>query len=175
MDAPRLLVVGRLRRPHGLKGEVTIFPLTDSPELALGQGRVLRRLDLRGDVVGEPVRIERSRAYHREWLLKFADTDSRDALEGWSGQFLAAPATELEPPAEDEVYLYELAGFAVRREDDSPLGIVSDVFELPGGLTLEVQGPKREFLLPYRQEFIRRVDRQGRFMIVAPPEGLVED
>jgi len=140
VDAPRLLVVGRLRRPHGLKGEVTIFPLTDSPELALGQGRVLRRLDLRGDVVGEPV-----------------------------------PATELEPPAEDEVYLYELAGFAVRREDDSPLGIVSDVFELPGGLTLEVQGPKREFLLPYRQEFIRRVDRQGRFMIVAPPEGLVED
>lgn len=175
MDAPRLLVVGRLRRPHGLNGEVTIFPLTDTPDRALAQGRVLRRLDLRGEVVGEPVVVERSRSYHREWLLKFAGTDCRDALEGWGGQFLAAPAAELDPPAEGEVYLYELAGFAVRREDDSPLGIVSDVFELPGGLTLEVQGPKREFLLPYRQEFIRRVDRAGRLLIVAPPDGLIED
>ena len=128
MDAPRLLVVGRLRRPHGLKGEMTIFPLTDAPDRALAQGRVLRRLDLRGEVVGEPVVVERSRAYHREWLLKFAGTDSRDGLEGWGGQFLAAPSTELDPPAEGEVYLYELAGFAVRREDDTPLGIVSDVF-----------------------------------------------
>ena len=154
---------------------MTIFPLTDAPDRALAQGRVLRRLDLRGEVVGEPVVVERSRAYHREWLLKFAGTDSRDGLEGWGGQFLAAPSTELDPPAEGEVYLYELAGFAVRREDDTPLGIVSDVFELPGGLTLEVQGPKREFLLPYRQEYIRRVDRAGRLLIVAPPEGLIED
>jgi len=175
VDPSRLLVVGRLRRPHGLKGEVTIFPLTDAPERALAQGRILRRLDLGGDVVGQPVTIERSRSYHREWLLKFAGTDSRDDLDGWAGQFLAAPAGELDPPAEGEVYLSELAGFAVRREDDTPLGIVSDVYELPGGLTLEVQGPKREFLLPYRQEFICRVDREGRILVVAPPDGLIED
>ena len=43
----------------------------------------------------------------------------------------------------------------------------------PGAI--EVQGPKREFLLPYRQEFIRRVDRAGRLLIVAPPDGLIED
>jgi ribosomal 30S subunit maturation factor RimM len=49
------------------------------------------------------------------------------------------------------------------------------VYELPGGLVIEVQGPKREFLLPYRQEFIRRVDRAGRLLIVAPPDGLIED
>jgi 16S rRNA processing protein RimM len=175
VEGPPLLVVGRLRRPHGLKGEVTIFPLTDAPERALAQGRVLRRMDLRGEVVGEPVVIERSRGYHREWLLKFAGTDSRDGLEGWAGQFLAAPASELDPPAEGEVYLSELNGFAVRRDNDESLGIVTGVYELPGGLVIEVQGPKREFLLPYRQEFIRRVDRAGRLLIVAPPDGLIED
>lgn len=175
MEAPRLLVVGRLRRPHGLKGEIAIFPLTDAPGNALRQGKRLQRLDLRGDVVGEPVTIERSRPYHREWLLKFEGANSRDDMEGWTGQFLAAPATELDPPADGEVYLYELAGFAVRREDDTPLGIVSDVYELPGGLTIEVQGPKREFLLPYRQEFIRKVDREARVLVVAPPDGLIED
>ena len=88
---------------------------------------------------------------------------------------MAAPADELVPPAGDEVYLHELTGFSVRRESDEALGIVTGVFELPGGLMIEVQGPKREFLLPYRQEFIRRVDRAGRLLIVAPPDGLIED
>ncbi len=175
MDLPPLLVVGRLRRPHGLKGEITLFPLTDAPDRVFALGKTLSRVDLRGEVVGEPVTIERSRAYHREWLLKFAGERSREELVTWGGQFLAAPATELEPPAEGEVYLAELAGFAVRRENDEPLGIVTDVYELPGGLTIEVQGPRREFLLPYRQEFIRRVDRAARLLIVAPPEGLIED
>ncbi|HTO72711.1 MAG TPA: ribosome maturation factor RimM [Gemmatimonadales bacterium] len=175
MDTPPLLVVGRLRRPHGLKGEMTLFPLTDAPERVLAQGKQLQRMDLRGEVVGGPVTIERSRAYHREWLLKFAGEYSREELAGWGGQFLAAPASELDPPAEGEVYLAELAGFAVRRENDEALGIVSDVYELPGGITIEVQGPKREFLLPYRQEFIRRVDRAARVLIVAPPDGLIED
>jgi 16S rRNA processing protein RimM len=175
VDAAPLLVVGILRRPHGLKGEMTVFPRTGEPERVLAQGKTLRRMNPRGEVVGEPVVVERSRSYHREWLLKFTGIDSRDALQGWGGHLLAAPANELVPPAGDEVYLHELTGFSVRRESDEALGIVTGVFELPGGLMIEVQGPKREFLLPYRQEFIRRVDRAGRLLIVAPPDGLIED
>jgi len=52
---------------------------------------------------------------------------------------------------------------------------VSGFYELPGGLTLEIQGPKREFLLPFRKEFVLEVDREGRTMVVQPPEGLVEE
>jgi len=51
---------------------------------------------------------------------------------------------------------------------------VSDIYELPAGLTLEVQGPRREFLLPFRREFVREVDRAGRRLVVALPEGLLE-
>jgi ribosomal 30S subunit maturation factor RimM len=39
---------------------------------------------------------------------------------------------------------------------------------------IEVQGPKREFLLPYKKQFVRRVDREGRRLVVVPPEGLIE-
>ena len=51
---------------------------------------------------------------------------------------------------------------------------MSAVYELPSGVMIEVQGPKREFLLPYKKEFVREVDRAGRRLVVTPPEGLVE-
>jgi ribosomal 30S subunit maturation factor RimM len=63
----------------------------------------------------------------------------------------------------------------VQRPDGSALGLVSGFYELPGGLTLEIQGPKREFLLPFRKEFVLELDRTARRMVVQPPEGLVEE
>jgi 16S rRNA processing protein RimM len=172
--APRHLAVARLRRPHGLKGEVTIFPLTADPAAAFAPGRALWVLDLAGQVVGGPLAIERSRAYHREWLVKFVGVESREALEPWRGRFLGLPPEELAPPAGGEVYLHELAGFAVRLEDGTAVGLVSEVYELPAGVTLEVQGTKREFLLPFKREFVREVDRAGRSLTVRLPAGLIE-
>ena len=177
MTAPegaRYLAVGRLRKPHGLKGEFAVFPLTSDPATVFAPGRRLVRLVLDGTVVGEPLEVERSRPFHREWLVKFRGFESRDALEPLRGQFLGAATGELPHPADDEVYLHELEGFAVRRQDGAPIGIVSGLFELPSGLTLEVQGPKREFLLPFKKEFVRQVLRSERALVVELPEGLLD-
>jgi len=170
----RHLVVGRLRKPHGLKGDCTLFPLTDQPEAVFAPGRSVLLVGLDGEVVAGPITIERSRPYHREWLVKFAGAEGREALDPWRGLFLAVPAEERPAPVEDEVYLHELEGFAVRLADGTPLGLVSAIYELPAGLMIEVQGPKREFLLPYRKEFVREVDREGRRLVVVLPEGLLE-
>jgi 16S rRNA processing protein RimM len=170
----RHMVVGRLRKPHGLKGDLTLFPITDAPETVFAPGRAVWLVGLDGEQVAGPVTIERSRSYHREWLIKFAGADRREAIDPWRGLFLAVPAGELAPPEGDEVYLHELDGFAVRLPDQTPLGLVSAVYELPSGLMIEVQGPKREFLLPYKKEFVREVDRAGRRLVVTPPEGLIE-
>ena len=175
MADDRRLLVGRLRRAHGLKGEVTIFPLTDRPDDVLAAGRQIWVVDVAGDVLAGPVEIERSRGYHREWLVKFRGADSRDALEPWRNSFIAVPAVELPAPEGDEVYLHELAGFGVRREDGTALGVVSSLYELPNGLMIEVQGPRREFLLPYKKEFVLEVDRPARRLTVRPPEGLIEE
>ena len=90
-----------------------------------------------------------------------------EELRGLARQHDRLEAERLTPPQGDEVYLHELAGFAVRQEDGTPLGLVSDVYDLPGGLMLEVQGPEREFLLPYKKEFVRQVDRENRRLVVA--------
>jgi 16S rRNA processing protein RimM len=171
----RHMVVGRLRKPHGLKGDLTLFPITDDPATVFAAGRSVWLVGLDGETVAGPVTIERSRSYHREWLVKFAGADRREAIDPWRGLFLAVPADELAPPQGDEVYLHELDGFAVRLPDETPLGLVSAVYELPSGLMIEVQGPKREFLLPYKKEFVQQVDRAGRRLVVTPPEGLIEE
>ena len=106
--------------------------------------------------------------------MKFAEVGLREAWDPWRGQFLAADVSGLPAPEGDEVWLHELVGFTVRHTDGTPLGIVSDVFELPGGVTIEVQGPKREFLLPYRREFVLEVDRTERRLVVEPPAGLMD-
>ena len=173
-DARHSMVVGRLRKPHGLKGDLTLFPITDSPDTVFAAGRLVWLVGLDGEVVAGPVTIERSRSYHREWLVKFAGADRREAIEPWRGLFLAVPADELAPPEGDEVYLHELDGFAVRLPDETPLGLVTATYELPSGVMIEVQGPKREFLLPFKKEFVREVDRAGRRLVVTPPEGLIE-
>jgi 16S rRNA processing protein RimM len=174
MTDARYLVVGRLRKPHGLKGDVTVFPLTDDPASVYAPGASLRLMDLAGDLVGPPLVIERSRSYHREWLLKFRDVDDRDGLEPLRDHMLAAESAKLAPPANDEVYLHELEGFSVRQEDGTALGLVSAVYEMPVGLMLEVQGPRREFLLPYKKEFVKQVDKANRRLVVTLPDGLLD-
>jgi 16S rRNA processing protein RimM len=166
--------VGRLRKPHGLKGEFAVFPLTADPSEVFRAGRQLVRLGLDGEVVGEPVAVERSRRFHREWLVKFQGLEERSDLESWRGQFLGAPVEELEAPHEGEVYVHELEGFSVRQADGTALGLVSGLYDLPSGLTLEVQGPRREFLLPFKKEFVREVRREDRVLVVTLPEGLLE-
>jgi 16S rRNA processing protein RimM len=169
------VVVGRLRKPHGLKGDCNLFPLTDDPATIFAPGQQIWVVDLAGDTVAGPLTVERSREYHREWLVKFAGVESRDALEPFRAHFLAVPPDRLNQLAPNEVYLHELDGFSVRLPDGTPLGLVSAVYELPAGIMIEVQGPKREFLLPYKKEFVQEVDRAERQLTVTPPEGLIEE
>jgi 16S rRNA processing protein RimM len=169
---PRHVVVGRLRKPHGLRGDCAVFTLTDHPAEVLAPGREVWVAGLDGAPEAGPLVIDRSRAYHREWLVAFRGLAAREAVEGWRDRSLVVPEAVLRPPEGDEVWLHELVGFAVVGVDGAPRGVVSEVYELPAGLTVEVQGPRREFLFPYRREFVREVDRAGRRLVVDLPDGM---
>lgn len=171
--APALIVVGRVRKPHGLKGELSIFPLTDQPEQVFVAGRVLSLVTLAGKAVGTAT-LSGVRGYHREWLLRFEGHETRDAVEGFREHFLSVPRADLPTLGEGEVYQQDLVGFAVQDGAGIPLGIVSDVYDLPAGLTIEVQGPKREFLLPFRGEYVVETDTTLRRLVVTVPEGLLD-
>lgn len=72
------------------------------------------------------------------------------------------------------MYLHELEGFAIQDEAGNGLGVVTKIDETITGVLLEVQGKKREYVLPFKKEFVKTVDRAGRRLIVDLPEGLVD-
>ncbi len=168
------LAVARVRKPHGLKGEVVAWALTDEPERVFAAGQRLVPVDESGSAVGAPLVIERSRPYHRHWLLKFEAVEDRTILEGWRQRLLGVPQEELEPPGEDELYVHEVPGAGVVA-GGREIGTATGLVDLPGGarlLGVEIEG--REVFVPFRRPIVTRVDRVARVIELDPPDGLLE-
>ncbi len=174
MSQPTHLAVGLLKKPHGVKGDVLVYPLTDAPELVFTAGRVLALLDREGQLVGSAV-VVRARAYHRAWLVHFEGVEDREALEALRERYLGIAVGEARPLGEGEFYLHELIGLAVELLDKTPVGLVRDVYEAPQGYLLGVRAEGgKEHLVPFNPGIVRRVDRAERRVVITPPDGLLE-
>lgn len=177
MGTPELIIVGRLRKAHGIRGDLLVEPITDAPAEVFAAGRRL----FVGTVDGDPAPDARTLTVtdarvQPDGLLvvRFEEIADRTGAERWRNRYVLLPAAELAPPAEGEVYLHELAGMRVERPDGEALGEVREVWELPQGIALEVARPGGSVLLPFREEFVQRVDRAARRVVATPPEGLFE-
>lgn len=174
---PRFLVVGHLAKPHGLKGDLFVAPLTDHPEGCYAPGVVLRLGD--GDDGGPdpdlpPLRVVASRPFQAGWLVRFGGVDDRTAAERLQGHYLLRDIGEVEPLAEGELFYHELLGMAVVTVSGAAVGRVAEVFDLEPAHLLQVQGEGGTVMLPFTRPIVVEVDREGRRLVVDPPEGLLE-
>jgi 16S rRNA processing protein RimM len=174
MDGPTHLVVGLLKKPHGVKGEALIYPVTDEPESIFVIGRRLAVLDGEGRATGRELVISRCRPYHRGWLLQFEGIETREALREMRERHLAIPAGAARPLVEGEFYLHELVGLRVATAEGEAVGVVEEVVEAPQGWLLDVAGPERRHLIPFTGAVVERVDRGERLVVITPPAGLLE-
>jgi 16S rRNA processing protein RimM len=176
--APALTIVGRVRRAHGIHGELVIEPLTDVPDAVFAPGRRVFAGTVDGDPApdGRTLVVEESRPFKGGgWIVAFDGIADRNEAEHWRERYVLAPTNELTPVAEHEVYLHDLFGLSVVRAGSlEPVGDVTDVYELPQGIMLDVRRPKGSVLIPFRPEVVTQVDLAGRRLIVDPPEGLIE-
>src|SRR5215208_3228157 len=112
---PAFIIVGRVRKAHGIRGEVVVEAITDAPDAIFAAGRRVFAGTATGDLA--PTRLElhvRSvRSFNEGLLLGFAEVPDRTAAETWRGRYLLLPANELPPPDEEEVYVHELLGMRV--------------------------------------------------------------
>jgi 16S rRNA processing protein RimM len=178
MAASGYVIVGRVKRAHGLKGELVVEPLTDAPDAVFAAGGRVFAGDVFGDAGAEPgeVDITGMRPFGDNLLLFFGSVADRTAADLWRGRYLFLPADEIEEPAEGEVFVHELPGMKVvsAGADGIEYGEVSTTYELPQGLMLEVQlSTGSKAMIPFREEMIVRVDREGRIITVDVPEGLL--
>jgi 16S rRNA processing protein RimM len=176
--APELTIVGRVRRAHGIHGELVIEPLTDVPDAVFAAGRRVFAGTVDGDPApdGRALVVEESRPFKGGgWIVAFDGIADRNEAERWRERYVLAPKSELTPTTEHEVYLHELFGLSVVRAGSlEPLGDVTDVYELPQGIMLDVRRANGSVLIPFRPEVVTKVDLAGRRLIVDPPEGLIE-
>ena len=180
MAAPELAIVGRVRKAHGIRGELVIEPLTDAPDAVFAPGRRVFAGTANGDLA--PGRAElyvaTSRPFNDGLLVAFTELPDRTVAETWRGRYLLVPADEVPAPADDEVYVHELPGMRVELESGELLGTVDATYELPQGLAIDVRrGAPRDgetVLLLFDERTIATVDRGLRRIVVTPPEGLLE-
>ncbi|MGY1739811.1 MULTISPECIES: ribosome maturation factor RimM [unclassified Blastococcus] len=169
------VVVGRIGRPHGVRGEVTVEVRTDDPELRFAPGAVLRT-----EPAGRGPLTVAGRRWHREVLLLRLEgpagpVDSREDAEDLRDTELHVPVAELpELDDPDTYYDHQLVGLAARLADGSPLGEVVAVRH-EGADLLVVRRPDRgDALVPFVTAIVPTVDLAGGFLVVDPPEGLLD-
>jgi 16S rRNA processing protein RimM len=174
-DSQDTVVVGRIGRPHGVRGEVTVEVRTDDPELRFAPGSVL----LTEPASRGPLSVA-GRRWNSEILLLALEgpagsVDSREAAEELRGTELHVPVADL-PELDDpeSFYDHQLVGLAVRLTDGTALGEVSAVRHEGAELLVVRRSDGGELLVPFVTAIVPTVDLDGGFVVVDPPEGLLE-
>jgi len=164
------LAVGRVRRPHGIHGEVTVEILTDFPErltdgIEIGLGR---------DAPEFRRTVHHVRMHKGAWLLSFAELPTRDEVEEWRGLHVFLPPQERSKLPPTYYYEHELVGCRCVLADGSALGIVTALQDGPGGSLLAVAANAGEVLVPFRSPTVVRVDLEAGTIVLDPPRGLFD-
>ena len=165
------VVVGRIGRPHGVRGEVTVEVRTDDPDLRFVPGAVLRTDPAdRG-----PVTITGVHWHSGTLLLRLEGVDSREAAEAVRNTELVVPVAEL-PEIEDpdSYYDHQLVGLTARLPDDAVLGEVTAILHEAQDLLVVRRVEGGEVLIPFVSAIVPTVDLDGGFVVVDPPEGLLD-
>jgi 16S rRNA processing protein RimM len=176
-SSPRFLVVGHLNKPHGTKGELFVWPLTDHPESVYAPGMMVLLADTEGkepDPKTGSLRITAVRPFRNGYLVSLQGVTDRNRAEELRGRYLLKPIEELEPLAEGELFYHQLLGMDVVTKDGRRIGEIVEVYELRPAAMLEVRGPDGDVMIPYLSHIVVEVDAEAGRMIIDPPEGLLE-
>jgi len=126
-------LVGRVRRAHGLRGELVVEALTDAPDAIFAAGRRVFAGNRQGDVTpqAQELHIRQSSPFKGGWIVTFDGINDRSAADSWRDRYLLLPESEIAPPSEGEIFIHDLRGMRVVRASGEEIGEVSAIFELP--------------------------------------------
>jgi 16S rRNA processing protein RimM len=171
------LVVGRVGRPHGIRGELTVQVHTDYPDLRFAAGSVLAT-----EPAGRgPLTVSASRWHSGRLLVTFAGYADRSRAEELRGTLLVMDSAEVGQPEDpEEFHDHELIGLRVLTRAGEPVGVVSDVLHQGQDLLVIQAGEGRgvagdaEVLVPFVAAIVVEVDVAGGRLVISPPPGLLD-
>ena len=151
---PVFLVVGRLRRPHGIRGEITMEVVTDFPE------RLRPRVTVYVGDERRPLKIRSRRSHQQALLVAFQDIDTPAAAGELKNQLVYVRAADRPPLPAGEFYHHEILGLRVVTDEDRFLGILTQILDTAGANDVYVVRPESgpEILLPAIEPVILNID-----------------
>jgi 16S rRNA processing protein RimM len=176
MTPPEFAVVGRLRKAHGVQGELVAEPITDAPDAVFAPGRRLfaGMPDGTLDPARRELHVVAARPFKGGRIVSFREITDRSEAERWRDRYLLLPLAELEPPGEGEIFMHELPGMQVVLVGGAVVGVIRELFELPQGLVMDIDDGARGVMMPYSANVVVEVDTERRVVTVDPPAGLLE-
>ncbi|EST33800.1 ribosome maturation factor RimM [Streptomyces roseochromogenus] len=167
------LVVARIGRAHGIKGEVTVEVRTDEPELRLAPGAVLAT----DPASAGPLTIATGRVHSGRLLLRFEGVSDRNGAEALRNTLLIAEIDPEElPEGEDEYYDHQLIDLDVVTEDGAEVGRITEISHLPSQDLFIVERPDgTEVMIPFVEEIVAEIDLEEQRAVITPPPGLIDD
>jgi 16S rRNA processing protein RimM len=169
--SPEFLAVGKLRRPHGLKGEILMDILTDFPE------RLMEGVQLYAGDARLPLRIKSNRSNNKSILISFEGYSTPESVGVLRNQIVYVLASDRPPLPEGEYYHHELLGLRVIDEDGQLLGEVTGILDTGGANDVYMVGTPsgQELLLPDIEEVVLKIDLKAGEMQVHLLPGLIPD
>jgi len=170
------VIVGRIGRPHGIRGEVVIGVKTDEPDLRFAVGTVLdigRSPD--GPADGGQLKVASARWHSGQLLVAFAGITDRTAAADLTGSWLSVDSGQLpEVAGPDEFRDHELIGLSVRTTTGEEVGVVTDVLHHGQDLLVVQRPAEEECLVPFVKAIVPEVDVAAGVLVIDPPRGLLD-
>jgi 16S rRNA processing protein RimM len=166
-----LIVVARIARPQGIRGEVIADLLTDFPE---------RFAKLENACVKKPngelliLRLEGFRPHKGRVVLKFAGYDTMNAAEELRDARVMITHDQLVKLPEDTFYDFDLIDCEVTTTGGQPVGRVKSVQSYGAAPLLAVEEGEKEHLIPLASSICIEIDVAQKRIVIDPPEGLLE-
>lgn len=171
------LVVGRVVKSHGVRGELVVEVRTDSPEERFAVGtRLVGRVG-RGDAsTDREVTIEAVRQHSGRLLMRLAGVSDRDTADALRGMLLLVDSESLPDPEDpDEYHDHQLVGLRVLDTSGDALGEVTEIVHTPAGELLSIRlAGGGDALVPFVTEMVPEVDLPAGTCVIDPPEGLLD-
>jgi len=168
------IAIGVIRKAHGVRGEASVEPWTDSAN----RFNEIKQVTLVSpdEAQTRDATIESVRAHGDRALIKFAEISGPDdvrKLQEWTIEIPEEQARALEP---DEYFLHDLAGLQLIDKQGQDRGTILEAYEGGGGILLNVK--KRDgktYEVPFAQEICTEIDLKAKKIVVELPEGIDED
>ena len=172
IDYPDLTWLGTIIGPHGVQGELQVYPMTDAPDFYCKTLKSFLREHVKGF---EAINIKSLKIHKGIWILKCKECGDRNLAESWKKSRLLVNDKDLRPLDDDEVFLHQIRGAIVVDSLEKSLGEVVEIIETGAGYVYTVQQPNgEEFLVPSSGNIVQFFDSQNKKLVIDPIPGLME-